>query len=206
MTGDDHAIGGTAGRFDQYKAASPAGCVVALWECVRVDVVHLSRQSADERAGGRVRGRRVRSRAPRVDRREDAAATNWTPASLESVMTSQLRRSPRSTRAFPRPRHIGSTASAGATGRRWPKTELAHGIRFDTNYYHYPAAWIGRDPGLHDRLRDDHAVRRPRRNTDRRLPGSHAHERRGLAAVSRRPSTSSSTRRSGRRATTACSP
>ena len=35
MTGDDHAVGGTAGRFDQYKAASPAGCVVALWECVR---------------------------------------------------------------------------------------------------------------------------------------------------------------------------
>ena len=35
MTGDDHAFGGTAGRFDQYKAASPAGCSVAQWGCVR---------------------------------------------------------------------------------------------------------------------------------------------------------------------------
>ena len=35
MTGDDHAHGGTAARFDQYKAASPAGCNVANWECIR---------------------------------------------------------------------------------------------------------------------------------------------------------------------------
>ena len=35
MTGDDHGNGGTAGRFDQYLAASPAGCNVANWECVR---------------------------------------------------------------------------------------------------------------------------------------------------------------------------
>ena len=35
MTGDDHANGGTAGRFDQYIASSPAGCSVANWECIR---------------------------------------------------------------------------------------------------------------------------------------------------------------------------
>ena len=28
-------LGGTAGRFDQYNAASPPGCSVVLWECVR---------------------------------------------------------------------------------------------------------------------------------------------------------------------------
>ena len=35
MTGDDHANGGTAGRFEQYIAASPPGCSVADWECIR---------------------------------------------------------------------------------------------------------------------------------------------------------------------------
>ena len=39
MSGDDHspaqAPGGTASHFDRYKALSPAGCVVANWECVR---------------------------------------------------------------------------------------------------------------------------------------------------------------------------
>ncbi|MFD0349410.1 hypothetical protein ACFQ0M_31985 [Kitasatospora aburaviensis] len=35
MTGDDHGIGGTAGRWDGYIAQSPPGCNVADWECVR---------------------------------------------------------------------------------------------------------------------------------------------------------------------------
>ncbi len=35
MTGDDHGNGGTGGRFNQQIAASPSGCNVANWECVR---------------------------------------------------------------------------------------------------------------------------------------------------------------------------
>src|SRR5690606_18011236 len=35
MTGDDHGQGGTIGRFDSYIAASPAGCSVENWECIR---------------------------------------------------------------------------------------------------------------------------------------------------------------------------
>ena len=34
-TGDDHGTGGTSGRFDQYKANSPAGCSVDSWACLR---------------------------------------------------------------------------------------------------------------------------------------------------------------------------
>ena len=35
MTGDDHANGGTAGRFDSYLRSSTPGCSVADWECIR---------------------------------------------------------------------------------------------------------------------------------------------------------------------------
>src|SRR6185369_8707582 len=35
MTGDDHANNGTQGRFEGYEAASPSGCNVDNWECVR---------------------------------------------------------------------------------------------------------------------------------------------------------------------------
>src|SRR5205807_1762603 len=35
MTGDDHANGGTAGRFDDFVASSPSGCSVANWQCIR---------------------------------------------------------------------------------------------------------------------------------------------------------------------------
>ncbi|MCI0571464.1 MAG: Ig-like domain-containing protein, partial [Myxococcaceae bacterium] len=35
MTGDDHATGGTGGRWLQHRSDSPAGCSVQDWECVR---------------------------------------------------------------------------------------------------------------------------------------------------------------------------
>ena len=35
MTGDDHASGGTAGRFEQFIAASAPNCSVDDWQCVR---------------------------------------------------------------------------------------------------------------------------------------------------------------------------
>ena len=35
MSGDDHAFGGTASNFDRFKQLSPAGCSVALWQCIR---------------------------------------------------------------------------------------------------------------------------------------------------------------------------
>ena len=35
MTGDDHAQGGTQTRFNKYVADSPAGCVLAQWQCIR---------------------------------------------------------------------------------------------------------------------------------------------------------------------------
>ncbi len=35
MTGDDHNGQGTAGQFESFKAASPAGCSVADWQCIR---------------------------------------------------------------------------------------------------------------------------------------------------------------------------
>ena len=54
MTGDDHGNGGTAGRFDQFIAASPPGCSVADWECVRGNVVHLRQHATDRCTGGGV--------------------------------------------------------------------------------------------------------------------------------------------------------
>ena len=53
MTGDDHAVGGTAGRFDHYKALSPAGCSVANWDCVRGTSYVYPNSAAHERAGRR---------------------------------------------------------------------------------------------------------------------------------------------------------
>ena len=43
MTADDHASSNVAGRFEQYKTASPAGCSVNDWDCVRSSIYIYSR-------------------------------------------------------------------------------------------------------------------------------------------------------------------
>ena len=44
-----------------------------------------------------------------------------------------------------------------------PQVELAHGIRFDTNYYYWPADWVQDRPGLFTGSGMPDALRRPRR-------------------------------------------
>ena len=83
MTGDDHAFGGTAGRFDQYKAASPAGCSVVELGVRPLDVVHLSELAAHECPGGAVRLRRLRGLGSCRRYRALSTCTDWTPASLD---------------------------------------------------------------------------------------------------------------------------
>ena len=61
MTGDDHASGGTAGRFDTYVSNSPPGCSVANWDCVRsTSYIYTNARSRTHR---RLRTRRRDSRS-----------------------------------------------------------------------------------------------------------------------------------------------
>ena len=50
MTGDDHGHGGTTGQFDRSRPRARPGCSVADWQCVRVDLVRLSRHADHRRA------------------------------------------------------------------------------------------------------------------------------------------------------------
>ena len=65
MTGDDHASGGTAGRFDSQAAQSPAGCSVADWECIRSTSYIYTNTPLTERAGSRLRRAGLRGRPAR---------------------------------------------------------------------------------------------------------------------------------------------
>ena len=143
LTGDDHAIGATPAYFDRLKAASPAGCSVADWDCVRAtsymypDTAMTPAQAKAYQDAGFELGVHL-----------NTGCADFTPTSLEDDFTTQL----------------------GAFQATWPdlapqvsnrthcivwsdwasmaKAERRHGIRFDTNYYYKgPAAWV-RKPGL----------------------------------------------------------
>ena len=143
MTGDDHGNGGTAGRFDQFIAASPAGCNVANWECIRstsyiyVEPDNLTdAQAASYTAQGFEVGLHINT---------DCA--DFTPASLDTIYSQQVSGFTSSYSSIPAPitqRHHCIAWSDWITGA---KTELKYGMRLDTSYYFWPPNWLQDRPG-----------------------------------------------------------
>ena len=146
MTGDDHAFGGTAGRFDQYKSLSPAGCSVVLWECVRgTSYIYPASPLTNAQAAQYVsEGFEV---SVHVTISGALSCTDWTPASIAAAYTSQIQQFTSKYTSVPAPATHRLHCVGWADWATQPKVELSNGIRFDTNYYHYPAAWIGAKPG-----------------------------------------------------------
>ena len=150
MSGDDHAPGqapgGTASNFDRFKALSPPGCNIALWECVRSssyiypDSVLTNAQAAAYTAEGFEVGLH-----PLV---ASCPTTTMSAAQLSTFFDTQLSAFAAKYTSIPAP------VSSRTHCVYWPDwassatVELAHGIRMDGNYYHYPGPWIGSKPGF----------------------------------------------------------
>lgn len=143
MTGDDHANGGTAGRFDQFKALSPSGCSVANWECVRgTSYIYTSTPLSATQAAQYV------SEGFEVGLHVNTGCADYTRTSLQANYDQQI------------PDFLAKYPSAGplATQRHhciawsdWTsgaEVQLSHGMRLDTSYYFWPSGWVGDAPGL----------------------------------------------------------
>jgi fibronectin type 3 domain-containing protein len=150
MSGDDHsptnAPGGTASIFDRFKQLSPPGCVVSNWECIRAtSYVYPNSVLTNQQAAGYVADGFEVALHPVVG---SCPTATMTQAQLSTYFDTQLGQFTANFTSVPAP----------VTSRThcvyWPdwssnaKVELAHGIRMDGNYYHYPSAWIGNKPGF----------------------------------------------------------
>jgi hypothetical protein len=144
MTGDDHHNGGTVGRFDQYKSLSPTGCSVADWSCIR----STSYMYNDTPGMGDATSLGYQQDGFEVALHVTSDCANWTPASLESDYASQLTTFHSLLPSVAAPTTNRTHCIAWSDYVTQPKVELAHGIRFDTNYYYFPEAWIHNRPGL----------------------------------------------------------
>ena len=143
MTGDDHGNGGTAGRFDQYIAKSPAGCNVANWECIRstsyiyVEPQYLSNTQAQK----------YNSQGFEVGLHINTNCADFTASSLNTFYSQQTSSFTSSYPGIPKPiteRHHCIAWSDWVTAA---KTELKYGIRLDTSYYFWPPDWVQDRPG-----------------------------------------------------------
>ena len=156
MTGDDHGNGGTAGRFDQYLAASPAGCSVANWECVRSTSYVYPNTPLTQRPGDRVQRPGLRGRpAPQHQLRQlhpdHAAELLHDPA--HAIRTAKYS-------GVPAPVTNRAHCIPWSDWASMPKAELEHGMRLDTNYYYWPPALGQQHAGPVHGIRHADALRR----------------------------------------------
>ena len=143
MTGDDHGNGGTGARFEQFKAASPAGCSVANWECVRgTSYMYASTPITDAAAA------QYDAEGFELSAHVSTGCADYTAASLESNYASQLPAWQSIFQSLPAPvtqRHHCVVWSDWASGA---EVQFNHGVRLDTTYYYWPAAWVNDTPGV----------------------------------------------------------
>ena len=142
-TGDDHGNGGTAGRFDQYAANSPAGCVVANWECLRyTSYVYTSTPLSNSQATA------YKNSGFEVGLHTSSNCADWTASSLADNYTTQLSDWSQKYAGVPSPVTNRLHCIVWSDYASQPTVEGQNGIRLDTNYYYWPGSWVGDRPGF----------------------------------------------------------
>ncbi len=143
MTGDDHAGGGTAARFNQFVTASPAGCSVANWECIRgTSYVYPNSPLTDAQAAS------FTSQGFEVALHVNTGCADYTRQSLEANFTQQLINWSAEYPSVPAPVTQRTHCITYSDWVGTPETELAHGMRLDANYYYWPPGWVLNAPGM----------------------------------------------------------
>jgi hypothetical protein len=143
MTGDDHGNGGTSGRFEMYKNASPAGCSVANWECVRsTSYIYSNTPISNATAMA------YNNDGFEISLHVNTNCSNFTPSSLQTTYTQQLNTFASTFPGLPAPTTNRTHCLVWSDYATQPAVELGKGIRLDTTYYYWPDTWIQNRPGF----------------------------------------------------------
>ncbi len=143
MTGDDHGIGGTNGRFDTYYNDDPSGGR----PITSTSYIYAAPSTTDEQAAQfTAEGFEV---ALHVVVGSTPVPQNWVDAAqLNSIYDEQLSTFESTYSSIPTPSTIRTHAVVWSDYDTQPQVEFAHRIRLDTNYYYYPTSWVQDRPGL----------------------------------------------------------
>jgi methionine-rich copper-binding protein CopC len=142
-TGDDHGHNGTAGRFDQYLANSPAGCVVDDWQCPRfTSYIYPSTPLTNSDAAA------YDTDGFEVGLHPQNNCTNYSPSSLQNDYDTQLATWTQKYTSLQSPVSNRYHCLVWSDWSSQPEVEKAHGIRLDVNYYYWPPNWVNDRPGF----------------------------------------------------------
>ncbi len=143
MTGDDHDDVGLVPRFEAYRAASPADCSLADWECVRATgYAYLGTTLTPADA------QRYTDLGFEVALHVNTDCVDWSPPSLAFLVGLQLEQFRTVLPRIPAPSTNRTHCVAWSDWSTQPEVEAAYGIRLDTNYYFYPSSWVQKRVGL----------------------------------------------------------
>ncbi|RYD79411.1 MAG: DUF4082 domain-containing protein, partial [Verrucomicrobiaceae bacterium] len=144
MTGDDHSVNGTKGRFELEMGLSPEGGSVDDWETIRsTSYVFINN-------GALTNAQAVAYTAAGFEFSLHLTTNcqNFTFETLDALLAQQLAQW----------RAMYPSLSAPVTNRThciaWSgytiaaEVEAKHGIRLDTNYYFWPEEWVLNRPGF----------------------------------------------------------
>lgn len=143
MTGDDHASGGTAGRFDHYLALSASNGSVDDWETIRgSSYIFCNAKLSDRQAAA------YNAAGFEVALHLNTNCADYTRESLETMFTEQLKRFTCTYPSLPPMTTHRVHCVAWSDYTTLAEIELVHGIRLDTSYYYWPMYWIANRPGV----------------------------------------------------------
>jgi len=153
MTGDDHGSfysgSATSQRFNDDLAASPSGCSVPDWQCVRA-TAYLFPQSlaTNSLTDSQVAAYTAQGFEVSVHVDSDPTCSNWTASDLDSLYTSLLASLAAQFPSLPAPKTHRMHCIGWSDYDSQPQVELKHGIRLDTTYYYWPPTWVNDQPGM----------------------------------------------------------
>ncbi len=143
MTHDDHGSGDIVGRLNSYNAASPTGCSVDDWECVRsTTYAYVSSQISDAQIAS------FKAQGHEVVIHVTTGCADFTPQSLRNDYDRDITAFAATFPSAGPPLTQRTHCIAFSDWDSQPTVQLENGIRLDVNYYFWPPAWVQDRPGL----------------------------------------------------------
>jgi hypothetical protein len=149
LTGDDHGNGGTIGQFNTYQSASPSGCSVADWACVRsTSYVYPGTPLTNNQVVNYQNAGFEIALHPHITGSANDCNNFASAASLDADFTSQLQAFAAPWPGVAQPVTSRTHCIVYSDWSTEPSVEASHGIRLDTNYYYWPDTWVQDRPGF----------------------------------------------------------
>ncbi len=151
MTGDDHNLNlypgstGTEGRFNEYMSLSSDNSATAVldWKAIRgTSYIYNGTPIPDDSVAY------YQSKGFEIGLHPTTYCLNYTLASLNSLITNQLSQLEVQIPSMTPPVTNRTHCLPWSDWSSHPKVENSLGMRFDVNYYYWPASWIQNRPGM----------------------------------------------------------